>query len=53
MGDVTFTAGVKITLLERNSLEISVIYRGKREGLAEIIGNVACIRQEKSLQNLK
>lgn len=36
MGDVTFMAGMKVTLEERNSLEISALYRGKREDLKEI-----------------
>lgn len=45
-------AGVKVTLLERNILEISAIYRGKHERLTEFIGNVACIRQEKSVLHI-
>jgi len=36
MGDVIFMAGIKETLEERNSLEISALYRDKREGLREI-----------------
>jgi len=36
MGDVTFMAEIKVTLEETNSLEISALYRGKREGLREI-----------------
>jgi len=35
-GDVTFVTGIKVTLEETNTLEISALYRGKREGLREI-----------------
>jgi len=50
MGDVTFMAGIKVTLEERNNLEVSALYRGKREGLREIYSDVASIRQETSVQ---
>jgi len=36
MGDVTFMAGMKVALEERNSLDLSALYRGKREGHREI-----------------
>jgi len=36
MGDVTFMAGIKVALEERNSLDLSALYRGKREGHREI-----------------
>jgi hypothetical protein len=36
MGNVTFMAGIRVTLEEINSLEISAFYRGKREGLWQI-----------------
>jgi hypothetical protein len=36
MGDVTFMAGIKVALEERNSLDLSAFYRGKHKGHREI-----------------